>query len=55
VLYLPEPERWHAIAEQVRALGAREVPAANPYWNERGVTFEDPDRYRVVLQNAAWP
>lgn len=28
-------------------------PAApeNPYWAERGVTFEDPDGWRVVLMN----
>ena len=31
------------------------VPSLNPYWDRRGRTFEDPDSYRVVLQNAAWP
>lgn len=30
------------------------VPSFNPYWDRQGVTFEDPDGYRVVLQNAAW-
>jgi hypothetical protein len=31
-----------------------EVVSSNPYWRERGVTFEDPDGYRIVLENAAW-
>jgi hypothetical protein len=30
------------------------VAAFNPYWDRDGVTFEDPDGYRIVLQNAAW-
>jgi len=27
----------------------------NPYWDVNGVTFEDPDGWRIVLQNAGWP
>ena len=35
---------------------AREiVPAFNAYWDRSGKTYEDPDGYRIVLQNAAWP
>jgi hypothetical protein len=30
------------------------VQSFNPYWDQHGKTFEDPDGYRVVLQNAAW-
>ena len=30
------------------------VPSFNPYWDRDGVTFEDPDGYRIVLQKAAW-
>ena len=30
------------------------VEAFNPYWDRLGKTFEDPDGYRIVLQNAAW-
>jgi hypothetical protein len=33
--------------------GYQPVPAFNPYWDQRGKTFEDPTGYRVVLQNAA--
>jgi hypothetical protein len=37
-------------------IGARyePVPSFNPYWDRAGRTFEDPDGYRVVLQNAPW-
>jgi hypothetical protein len=34
--------------------GHKPVTAFNPYWDKNGKTFEDPDGYRVVLQNTAW-
>jgi hypothetical protein len=48
VLYLgaPVPEE---LVERICAHGGRRVPAANPYWDEWGVTVEDPDGYRLVL------
>lgn len=55
VLYLPDREVWRAAADRVQAFGASPVKAFNPYWDANGVTFEDPDGYRVVLQNAGWP
>jgi hypothetical protein len=30
------------------------VGSFNPYWDRQGVTFEDPDGYRIVLQNSEW-
>ena len=33
---------------------ATPVKAFNPYWDRKGKTFEDPDGYRVVLQQASW-
>jgi catechol 2,3-dioxygenase-like lactoylglutathione lyase family enzyme len=54
VFYLPSAEAWrHACAAMIDA-GFREVRSFNPYWQRRGRTFEDPDRYRTVLQNADW-
>ena len=55
VFYLPDRSHWEAVSQRVRDFGAPLVPSCNPYWNERGVTFEDPDGYRVVLENASWP
>jgi catechol 2,3-dioxygenase-like lactoylglutathione lyase family enzyme len=55
IFCLPDPAEWNAAVQRVRDFGARAVLSANPYWNTHGVTFEDPDGYQVVLQNAAWP
>jgi len=54
VFYLPDDSEWTSTVEQMVAAGYTPVPSLNPYWDRRGLTFEDPDGYRVVLQNAAW-
>ncbi|MEW4531546.1 VOC family protein, partial [Maioricimonas sp. JC845] len=54
VFYLPERDEWQQAVDRMRASGHEPVTAFNPYWDRRGVTFEDPDGYRVVLQNAPW-
>jgi len=54
VFYLPEVEEWQAAVDRMEAVGFPPVPAFNPYWDQHGLTFEDPDGYRVVIQNAAW-
>jgi catechol 2,3-dioxygenase-like lactoylglutathione lyase family enzyme len=54
VFYLPDVATWNAIVARLRTAGAREVPAANPYWRVHGVTFTHPDGYRIVLQNETW-
>jgi catechol 2,3-dioxygenase-like lactoylglutathione lyase family enzyme len=54
IFYIPDAAAWHAAVERVRGHGYLPVPSYNPYWDERGATFEDPDGYRVVFQNAAW-
>ena len=54
VFYLPDPEEWREAVERMRAQGYEPVKPFNPYWEVKGRTFEDPDGYRVVLQNAAW-
>jgi catechol 2,3-dioxygenase-like lactoylglutathione lyase family enzyme len=55
VFYLPEKDAWQAAVAQMQAAGYEAVTAFNPYWDRHGLTYEDPDGYRVVLQNAAWP
>ena len=54
VFYLPEKEEWRASVARMREAGYTAVPASNPYWDREGLTFEDPDGYRVVLENAGW-
>ena len=52
--YLPDVEQWQVAGERMEAAGYAAVKSINPYWDRCGRTFEDPDGYRVVLQNAAW-
>jgi catechol 2,3-dioxygenase-like lactoylglutathione lyase family enzyme len=54
VFYLPDHAEWEAAVERMRINGYSPVPPFNPYWDRQGLTFEDPDGYRVVLQNMAW-
>ncbi len=51
VLYLGDEDEVRAVAAR---LGADPVPPANPYWAEHGLTFEDPDGFRVVLVPERW-
>jgi catechol 2,3-dioxygenase-like lactoylglutathione lyase family enzyme len=54
VFYLPDPEAWRAAVDRMRVAGYAPVAAFNPYWDRAGLTFEDPDGYRVVLQRTTW-
>ncbi len=54
VFYLPDPAEWRAAVARMEEAGYSPVASFNPYWDQHGRTFEDPDGYRVVLQNAAW-
>jgi catechol 2,3-dioxygenase-like lactoylglutathione lyase family enzyme len=54
VFYLPDPIEWAVAVQRMRDAGFDPVPAFNPYWDRQGLTFEDPDGYRMVLQRAAW-
>lgn len=54
VLYFPEVAERQAAVARLEAAGYAAIPAHNPYWNERGRTFADPDGYHVVLQQAVW-
>ena len=54
VFYTPDPEAWAHSCSAMLSAGFLEVQPFNPYWSERGRTFEDADGYRVVIQRAAW-
>lgn len=53
VLYIPEKAAVDALVERLAAGGHDPVPPENPYWHDKGLTFEDPDGWRVVLMNTA--
>lgn len=54
VFYLPDVTAWRDAVGRLRAAGFDPVASFNPYWDRNGVTFEDPDGYRIVLNNEAW-
>lgn len=54
VFYLPEPDDWRKACSLMLEAGFIEVKAFNPYWQQSGRTFEDHDRYRIVLQQDSW-
>ena len=54
VLYLPDDAVYRAALARMAAAGFAPVKSYNPYWDEGGATFEDPDGYRVVLTSRAW-
>ena len=51
VFYLPDRREWQEAVDRMIAAGYDPVSSFNPYWDRAGRTFEDPDGYRVVLQN----
>ncbi len=54
VIYLPEPNEWQSACNLMLKAGFIESNPFNPYWQQRGRTFEDHDHYRVVLEQASW-
>jgi catechol 2,3-dioxygenase-like lactoylglutathione lyase family enzyme len=54
VFYFSDQEEWDAVQTRLKSEGFTPRRSYNPYWDKKGVTFEDSDGYRVVLQNAAW-
>jgi catechol 2,3-dioxygenase-like lactoylglutathione lyase family enzyme len=51
VLYLGDEDTVRTVAAR---LAVEPVAPANPYWAEHGLTFEDPDGFRVVLVPERW-
>lgn len=54
VVYFDDEAAWTGAVERMRAAGFEPVPSLKTYWARVGLTFKDPDGYRVVLQRAAW-
>jgi hypothetical protein len=53
VLYLDGPIDDDLVQRLIDTGGTR-VEARNPYWEQWGITIEDPDGYRLVLSPLAW-
>jgi uncharacterized glyoxalase superfamily protein PhnB len=53
VLYIPDRVAIDSLVDRMKQAGYSPVASENPYWAARGVTFEDPDGWRVVLMHTA--
>ncbi|WP_448330471.1 VOC family protein [Streptomyces sp. DSM 41534] len=53
VIYLDEAVPGELVTRLTQH-GGTCVASPNPYWNEWGVTIEDPDGYRLVLCRRGW-
>lgn len=53
VFYVDDAAGFARAVERLRSRGHEPVEPENPYWAARGVTFADPDGWRVVLMNTA--
>lgn len=53
VFYIPDLDAIGRLVARLASLGHSPVEPENPYWKDKGVTFEDPDGWRVVLMNTS--
>lgn len=51
VFYLPDHTNIREISSRLTSMGYEPVPPENPYWKDKGITFADPDGWRIVLMN----
>ncbi|TDL82444.1 VOC family protein [Peribacillus frigoritolerans] len=49
VFYIPSKGEIQRLHSHLTTMGYKAVEPENPYWNESGVTIEDPDGWRIVL------
>jgi catechol 2,3-dioxygenase-like lactoylglutathione lyase family enzyme len=49
VLYVQTQAEVAAIGARLTAASVTRIPNRNPYWNRSGLTFLDPDGYRIVI------
>lgn len=54
VFYIPEKKELENLIGKMSQLGYHPVKSQNPYWDLNGKTFEDVDKYRVVLYHSIW-
>lgn len=54
VFYLPDDAKWREAIDRIESFGCSSVKSLNPYWDKEGRTYEDPDGYRIVIQNGEW-
>ncbi|WP_110113046.1 VOC family protein [Bacillus sp. CGMCC 1.16541] len=51
VFYIPEEDTVKQLIARLKEMGYEPVSPENPYWEEKGITIEDPDGWRIVFMN----
>jgi hypothetical protein len=51
VLYPDTIRKYNMLLESLLGNGITKITAINPYWNENGQMFLDPDGYRIVISS----
>lgn len=54
VLYYETPEKYRDAIQRMTDAGIQPVAPENPYWVGKSETYEDPDKWRVVLFNGIY-
>lgn len=54
VFYIDDKQEWLNATQRMAAAGYKPVASFNPYWDRLGQSYEDPDGYRVGIQNESW-
>lgn len=49
VFYQPSVAEYEALKQKLETGNVAAITAKNPYWNQNGCTYLDPDGYRVVI------
>jgi len=49
VFYSKDEAELKRVQQRFTTAGIPELKAENPYWEANGITYEDPDGYRIVL------
>lgn len=51
VFYAKNEKEYNEFMQRIAENNVETTQAANPYWNEFGVTVQDPDGYNVIVSN----
>jgi len=54
VFYYDRSEEYQKANKRIQKMGINPVEPENPYWKGKSETYEDPDRWRVILFNGVY-
>lgn len=53
VFYFPDEKTVLSLRAKLKEMGYKEIRPQNPYWEENGICFADPDGWTVILYEGA--